>query len=329
ALPGSYTAYVPIAGSAGPIAISPDGRTAYVGNRLIGQVVPVDLPSGRAQRPITLGDWPINAIAITPDGRTAYVVEGGIADAVIPIDLATRTVGPAIDVPGPRGLGTSIAMAPNGRMAYVDSLSESDDRPTSRQTVTITHTVPSYVVPIDLVTDKALRPISLEPLSSGGHTVLSEEPRCVTECGFGETIGGIAITADGRTAYVSDSAYGSNSETKTTSGLFSIELSTEQVSPEIVTTGAGGPLAITPDGQFAYVASDYTVTSIDLGSNTAGPSLSVVPPGEMLSAMAITPDGATLIAAGYSEIGLINLHSGKVESLIQSPGGAVAIAPTP
>src|SRR5580692_894807 len=59
ALAGPSTGYLP---STGPIAISPNGRVAYVGDAHAGFVTPVDLPSGRAQRPIELGQWGINAI---------------------------------------------------------------------------------------------------------------------------------------------------------------------------------------------------------------------------------------------------------------------------
>ncbi len=316
ALPGPYTGYVP---SYGPIAIDPNGKVAYVGDPHAGLVTPIDLPGGRAQQPITLGQWGINTIAIAPDGRTAYVVEGGIADAIIPIDLATRTAGPAIHVVGTRALGSSIAISPDGHMAYVDSLSENQERP---GTVNIIHTVPSYVVPIDLTTKRAMRPISLQPLSTGGHIVQSEEPRCLTNCGFDETIGGIAITSNGRTAYISDTE-------PHTSGIFSIDLITDRVGSEIATGGVAGPIAVLPNSRTAYVAGNEFVTPVDLVSDSAGPSIRAVSQGELFSSMAITPDGRTLVVAGYPEIGLIDVQSETVEAPIQNPagGGDIAIAP--
>jgi hypothetical protein len=323
ALAGPYTGYLPSSG--GPIAISPNGRVAYVGDPHVGVVTPVDLPSGRAQQPIELGQWGINAIAIAPDGRTAYAVEGGIADAIIPIDLVTRTAGRAIHVAGTRALGSAIAIAPDGRTAYVDSLSEDWESPgTSPGTVTIVHTTPSYVVPVDLTTNRAQRPLSLEPLSTGGHVVQSEEAPCVMNCGFDETIGGIAIAANGRTAYASESG-------PRTNGVFSIDVKTDRVGSEIDTGGDGGPIAIAPDARTAYVGGNESVIPVDLVSSSAGPAIRLVSQGESFSSMAITPDGRTLVVAGYPEIGVIDLESGTVEASIHNPagGGDIAIAPNP
>jgi DNA-binding beta-propeller fold protein YncE len=265
-----------------------------------------------------LGRWGINAIAIAPDGRTAYAVEGGIADAIVPIDLSTRKVGRAIRVAGPRALGSALAITPDGRMAYVDSLGEDQK---SQATGAIVHSTPSYVVPVDLRTATALRPLSLEPLSTGGHVVQTEAPRCLQDCGFDETIGGIAITADGRTAYVSDAG-------PTTSGIFSIDLQTEGVGSEIATGGAAGPLAIAPGAQTAYVAGNESVTSVDLFSHSAGRVFRLVRQGELFSSMAITPDGRTLVAAGYPELGLIDLENGTVKAPIHNPSGGADIAIT-
>jgi DNA-binding beta-propeller fold protein YncE len=322
ALPGPYIGYA----ASGALAISPNGRTAYVGDSHVGLVTPVDLSNGRAETPIALGQWGINAIAITPSGRTAYVVEGGIADTIIPIDLSTRTVGAAIHVAGTRALGSSIAITPDGHMAYVDSLGESDFRNTTPgATATTTHTTPSYVVPIDLGTNTVLRPISLDPLSSGGHIVRSEAPSCETNCAFEETIGGIAITPDGRTAYVSQDG------DVPPSGVFSINLSTEQVGPNIsIFEGAAAePLGISPDGRTLYIAGGGSVTPIDLASQSVGSSIHVVPAGELVGGMAISPDGGTLVVDGDPDLASINLRTRTVKTILQDQaGGDIAIVPT-
>jgi hypothetical protein len=50
----------------------------------------------------------------------------------------------------------------------------------------------------------------------------------------------------------------------------------------------------------------------------------------LFSSIAITPDGHTLVVAGYPELGLIDLASGAVEVPIQNPtgGGDIGIAPS-
>ncbi len=53
------------------IAITPDGKTAYVVNQATaGSVTPIAVATGKAARPIKVGDWP-DGIAISPDGKTA------------------------------------------------------------------------------------------------------------------------------------------------------------------------------------------------------------------------------------------------------------------
>lgn len=76
------------------IAITPDGKTAYVGSGG-GEVTPIDLATNTPGKPIPVGE-PVS-IAITPDGKTAYVADGYL-NTVTPIDLATNTPGKPIGV---------------------------------------------------------------------------------------------------------------------------------------------------------------------------------------------------------------------------------------
>ena len=68
------TAGPPITVGSNPdaIAITPDGKTAYVANDGSDTVTPIATATNTAGPPITVGSGP-NAIAITPDGKTAYV----------------------------------------------------------------------------------------------------------------------------------------------------------------------------------------------------------------------------------------------------------------
>jgi len=97
----------------GAIAITADGRTAYVGylkpeNPPDGIVVPIDLTTLRAKPPIRVPSYPysITDVVIAPDGCTAYVAA---YSAVIPIDLQTRTA--ARPIPMPAGI-EAITLAP-------------------------------------------------------------------------------------------------------------------------------------------------------------------------------------------------------------------------
>ncbi len=155
------------------VAFTPDGRTCYVANwgtdDVAGSTVtPIEVTDGGASGTvlpsITVGLNP-NWIAITNDGSTAYVANKG-SSSITPIDVASNTAGPAIDLPGPP---IELEIAPDGTLAYVaiaGSKPEVDE-----------------VVPVDLTTSPAtLRPaIKLAPKS---------QPHW------------IAFTSDGQTAYV-------------------------------------------------------------------------------------------------------------------------------
>ena len=130
------------------IAITPNGKTAYVinggsGNTGPATVTPISTATNTAGKPITVGGRDVafpDFIAITPNGKTAYVsVPGDVYAApglVVPIQTATNTAGQAIMVgkfPG------AIAITPNGKTAYVANN--------------------SGVTPIDTATNKAGKPI--------------------------------------------------------------------------------------------------------------------------------------------------------------------------
>jgi YVTN family beta-propeller protein len=81
------------------IAITPDGKTAYVTNLLSSTVTPIATATNTPGKPIKVPRLP-EAIAITPDGKTAYVA---VWSGVIPITTATNTRGRLIKA-GPRSL---------------------------------------------------------------------------------------------------------------------------------------------------------------------------------------------------------------------------------
>ena len=118
---------LPALGGYGFIAITPDGKTAYVTTMNPRTVIPISTATNTAGKPIKISDGPVNPIgseiAITPDGKTAYALSG--ANTVIPISTATNTPGPPILfasdcryqlIASPE---LSIAITPDGKTAYV------------------------------------------------------------------------------------------------------------------------------------------------------------------------------------------------------------------
>src|ERR1019366_9235550 len=201
------------------VAITPNGKTAYVVNTFLDTVTPIRTATGMAGKPIKVGQNP-EVIAITPNGRTAYVVSPG-PGTVTPIFTATNTADKPIkvgsfpwDKPIKGGLTPrAIAITPNGRTAYVVS------------------EFPGTVTPIFTATNTADKPIKI-PYSSS--YVPSSTP--------GQRL--IVSTPDGRTVYaVSD----------TTGTVTPIFTATSTAGKPIKVGKDPYNLAITPNGRVAEV----------------------------------------------------------------------------
>ena len=89
------------------MAITPDGKHAYVTNYVDGQgdtVSVITTATGAVSAPITVGKGPVG-VAITPDGKHAYVANSGDGTVSV-ITTATGAVSAPITVgkqPGPAG----------------------------------------------------------------------------------------------------------------------------------------------------------------------------------------------------------------------------------
>ena len=104
-------------GRALTVAPPPTPGTAWVLGYFGGSpLIPISLASGKLWTPVQIGNgFDDDAIAITPDGQTAFVAQNA-TNAILPVDLATGTVGSLIDLAQEP---TGIAITPHGRTAYV------------------------------------------------------------------------------------------------------------------------------------------------------------------------------------------------------------------
>src|SRR5262245_55812191 len=143
------------------IAITPDGKTAFVANYGSNSVTPINTSTRRAGAPIPVGKQP-RAIAITPNGETAYVLDWGTA-AVTPISTATNRAGPAIPV---GSYPFAIAIAPDGGTAYVANYGSNTVTPISTATGR-----PGPAVPVGQAPDSlAVTPGSAKVFVTGGDS---------------------------------------------------------------------------------------------------------------------------------------------------------------
>jgi hypothetical protein len=293
------------------IAVTPDGKTVYVvsegpggssrPNTITATVTPISTATNTPGKPIPVGGR-FNAgpydgselIAVTPDGKTVYVAAG---PSVTPISTATNTPGKPIHIRNPAW----IAFTPDGKTAYVANLPITPGAVTS-----------STVIPISTATNRAGKPIhigngqlfriAITPdgktayvttelhkvqstpfyMRSGTitpiNTATNTPGQPIPVSGIGQiTIGEIAITPDGKTAYVDQSGT-----------ITPISTTTNTPGTPIRVRG-GTWMTITPDGKTLYVLTGSgTVVPISTATDTPGQPIRVGRPG-FLPWMAITP----------------------------------------
>ena len=113
--------HIPVGDRPRGIAISPDGREAYVANAGDNTVSVIDTATKEVVDTITVGREP-QGIAFAPDGATAYVtnIED---DTVSVIDTATRTQTTTIEV-GRSPQSIAVGVTPHGPRAYVPNFDD-------------------------------------------------------------------------------------------------------------------------------------------------------------------------------------------------------------
>jgi YVTN family beta-propeller protein len=197
------------------IAITPDGRTAYVANYGSNTVTPINTSTRQAGTPIPVGKQP-RAIAITPNGRTAYVLDWGSA-AVTPISTATNRAAPPIPV---GSYPFAIAIAPDGRTAYVASYGSNTVTPISVATGRPGRAVPAGQAPNSL----AVTPGSTKVFVTGGDSdTVTPITAATGRAGRGIPVGyspaAVAISPSGGTAYVVNTISGTLTPVSTATGV--------------------------------------------------------------------------------------------------------------
>ena len=275
---GRALAPIHVSASSDAIAVTPDGKTAYVaatrGERRPGVVIPIQLATGRVLKPIPVGIWP-NAIGVTADGKTAYVTNF-LSGTVTPIDTNTNTALAPIKV-GSRF--NEVVVAPNGRILYV-----------SRN---------GTITPVSTATGVASQSLRIQGLgvAETGHGIaVTPDSKTVYAVGFDGTLTpiqsdhalnpiavprvpeSITIAPDGRTAYVVSKAapFGGQQRQAT---VTTVDLANGTTLPSLTVAASPngwGNIAIAPNGRTAYFTDTLRglVTPIDLANHTVDKPIS-------------------------------------------------------
>jgi DNA-binding beta-propeller fold protein YncE len=254
------------------------------------------------------------AFAMTSHGLTAYVIVNG---GVVPIDLATHTVGQLISI----GMSpiNAIAASPDGATVYVASGPQSEN-------------ASGEITPIDTQANQAGQPITVGMLPDS-----------------------IAFAPDGKTAYVADNENGDVVPINVTTGtagqailmpaqggtsasiVFTPDGTTAylgivggQVTPidvakgvaEAPIPGSYSSMAIAPDGKTLYIfGAGHQVTRVNTATNSLDAPLTTSAANDA-DELLMSPDGKSLyLLNGAGVLTVISTETGAVGKPISTSSG--------
>jgi len=280
-------------------SITPDGHLGLVANFLTGSVTFIDLTANPPAVIETLPTTPLMAhpesIAITPNGKFGIVGDGGGETNVVVIDLQQRTIVSSVSgLPGNQAAIVSrdgklvLVLSAQTNQVSVLNINSKGILTDTGQRVTLSGVLfgprSMAITPnghIVLVTD-----------DSGVVTILSIDGATVSNAGaitnFDRLTSGVAITQDGRKAYISS--------VNTTLAVLSIDPRDNVTDTGLrifvpdgtPTTFFGVPgLAITPDGQRLFIAGHTSgrVSLLDTATDTLLPE--TISLGDLLAGIAM------------------------------------------
>lgn len=244
---------IPVGSFPSSVVFSPDGTHAYTANTSSGNISVIDTASNTVVATIRLLGGPEFFQAISPDGKHLYEVDG--CCRVFVLDTATNTVSATILVgrgPGP------IAVTPDGSQVYV--VNQAD------RTVSVIDTASNTVVggPIPVASQSSFAG-GLVFTPDGGHayvggfgiTVIdtSNFSTATIPLPFSVSATSLAMTPDGSKVFFTTHSFTPG----VPSGLGVIQTTDNTVQasfafPAQANLGFGNAIAITPGGDFAWVA---------------------------------------------------------------------------
>ena len=281
--PGTVIATIPVGHYPNEVALSPDGKHAYVVNDRDGTVSVIDTATNTVSSSIAMfpGYAPFG-VAVSPNGKYVYVtantdVQGG--DKVSVIDTATNTIVASIAVGiDPRG----VAVSPDGKYAYVANLGDGTitviDTATNTTNVPI---IPAGFQPLGMAVSPDGKYIYVTNSGDGTVSVLDTATYHIVATvpvGGNDSIPShmaVGVTSHGTYVYVTSNGGPANPVGGTVSV---IDTATNTNVAEIpVVHGYPESVAISPDGRYAYVTNlmlidathGYgTISVIDTATNT-------------------------------------------------------------
>jgi YVTN family beta-propeller protein len=285
------TAKIPLVNAGVLLAAAPDGRRVYASSGF--SVAAIGTATNSVVATVgTMNNMIVRGV-VTPDGKHAYLlssipIPGGFGAPLGPDTLriqvlatATETIAAgSIDI-ADVGAPGAVAVSANGGLLYCVGT--------------------AAAVVVDMTLNKLVAKIAVP---AAGPNELK----------------GLAITRDGKRAYVTD----------VFDQVTVLDL-TNNSSLATMRKPAGisglGSIAMSPDGQRAYVVGYDAIAVIDTANNTATGSIPL--PNSAVSVLAVTPDGKTIYVGGSSSIYAVDVATSAVTDTLTLACSAIAIVSIP
>lgn len=278
------------------VAITPDGRRAFVSNIDEDSISYIDLAKRVVDRVVSIGPGDVAAprgIAVSPDGARLYVAKSG-QGAVAVVDVASGAVVKQIAVgSGPFGM----ALAPNGGKLV-----------TANQIAGTASIIDTTALAVVATLDVGSQPFGVATSIDGKFAYVASfgtnrvavidlatnSLKPPIQVGLGPF--GIAPSPDGKTLYVSDNA--------NQVSVVDLQAGTTVASITVGLHPQG--LAVTLDGRYLYVANQFddTVSIVDTSARAVAKTLRVTDGPVSLGAFIAGPAFATKHAVEYFHQGM-------------------------
>ncbi len=263
------------------VAITPDGRTAYVTNSLGNSIVPITLATSSVGAPVRVGSAPA-AIAIASNGRTAYVSNFN-DNTVTPVSLGAT---PLAGRPIPVGAGPwSIAVSSDGSTVLVSD-SEGD-------AVSVIDVATRHVTNLPI----GARPQAIA-IAPDGTRAFVVDGQAITVIALGPGTASIArvVPVAAGPVGIAISPSGERAYTANANGTLSVfsprDLAVVPTTVSVANLTQPDGMALSPDGRIVYVASaSGDVAPIDVSASPIH-AIGPIPMGSPVFGIAIEPDQA-------------------------------------
>ena len=282
-------------GPYGGIAVSPDGKLAYVSNQSDNTVYVMETVSNTVSDTITVGNGPFG-VAVTPNGEHVYVSNSW--DGTVSVIQTSNNTVSDITVGGyPYG----VAVTPNGEYVYVCDLFGGKVYVIE----TVNNTVSDITVggyPYGVAVTPNGEYVYVSDFGADKVYVIETVNNTVSDTiTVGDWPIGVAVTPNGEYVYVS------NSKDDTVSVIQTEGNTLIDTDPVKVGKGPSG-VAVIPNSKYAYVnnTDDHTVSVIRTEDNTVidmdtiEDGIQGIQVGELpYGGIAVSPDGKSVYVGNY------------------------------